>query len=209
MAIHSHAGHAHVPARTVLTAVVVTVLAAGVELGGAWIGGSLFLAADAVHLVAHLGIFGVLLIPTTRWHEQGEDVATMAVLTVVAFVAIGITITSIRDLLATPDEPPEPGFMLLALVGLSANMTAAYLFRNPAEKRWSFRAALAHELSDGALTIVGLVGALAIKLFAWHWVDPSLSLVIGLWLGVWAARLLARRIRVGREAWRLEDRHHE
>jgi cobalt-zinc-cadmium efflux system protein len=208
MAIQSHAGHAHVPARTVLTAVAVTVLAGGVELAGAWRGGSLFLAADAIHLVAHLGIFGVLLIPLARWHERGEDVAALAVLTVILLIAIGISVTSIRDVLA-PDEPPEPGFMLLALLGLSANMTTAYLFRNPAETRWSFRAALAHELSDGALTIAGLAGALMIKLFAWHWVDPGLSLVIGLWLGAWSLRLLVRRVRLGPEAWRLENGHLE
>ncbi len=202
-----HAGHAHVPARTVLTAIAVTVLAAGAELTGAWNARSLFLVADAVHLLAHLGIFGVLLIPIAQWHERGEDVATVTVLTVVLLIAVGVTAASVRGLVAAAEEPPEPAFFLLALLGLSANMITAYLFKNPAESRWSFRAALAHELSDGALTVVGLAGALAIKLFAWHWVDPSLSLVIGAWLGAWSIRLLARRVRLGREVWTLEDNH--
>ncbi len=202
--MHAHR-HAHIPPSTVLTAVAVTLLAAGVELAGSWRAGSLFLAADAVHLVAHLGIFGVLLIPMARWHEHGEDIATIGVLTLVLLVALGITYTSTRDLISPSNDPPEPAFMLLALVGLGANMTTAYLFKNPAETRWSFRAALAHELSDGALTVVGLAGALVISLFAWHWVDPSLSLVIGVWLGVWSMRLLQRRIRLGRGVWTLEE----
>jgi Co/Zn/Cd efflux system component len=92
--------------------------------------------------------------------------------------------------------------MLLSILGLGANTTMAYLFRDPAETQWSFRAAPAHELSDGALTVAGLRGALAIKLFSWPWVDPGLSLAIGVWLGAWAARLVAR---FGRTTWTLEE----
>ena len=122
-------------------------------------------------------------------------------------IAIGIMVASIRHMLGASDEPPDPGFMLLSLLGLGANMTTAYLFKSPAETRWSFRAALAHELSDGALTIAGLAGALAIKLFAWYWVDPSLSLVIAFWLGAWSARLLGRRLRLGRSVWTVDEGH--
>jgi len=203
--IHRPGGHAPIPPRTVLTALAVTLFAAGAELAGSWRGGSLFLAADAVHLVAHLGIFGVLLIPTVRWHEKGEDLATIAVLTVVLLVAVGITVSSLRALATTADPLPDPSFMLLSVLGLAANMITAYLFKTPAETHWSFRAALAHELSDGALTLAGLLGALAIALFSWHWVDPGLSLAIGIWLGGWATRLLARRLRFGPTVWALEE----
>jgi cobalt-zinc-cadmium efflux system protein len=204
-AIHRHGGHAHIPPGTVLAALGVTLVAAAVELVAAWHGSSRFLVADAVHLVAHLGIFGVLLIPTARWHESGEDMATITVLTFVLLIAVGITVSSLRALTAVPDGLPDPSFMLVALLGLGANMTTAYLFKDPAATRWSFRAALAHELSDGALTIAGLAGALCIRLFSWRWVDPGLSLAIGAWLGAWSTRLLARRFRQGRAGWMLEE----
>jgi Co/Zn/Cd efflux system component len=51
------------------------------------------------------------------------------------------------------------------------------------------------------------VGAVAIELFAWRWIDPGLSLLIGVWLGVWAGRLLARRVRFGHRAWAFEEPH--
>ena len=44
----------------------VTVLAAATELVGSARGNSLFLAADACHLLAHVGIFGVLA-PAQVW----------------------------------------------------------------------------------------------------------------------------------------------
>ncbi len=193
--------HLHVPVRTVFTALFVTLFAAGIELAGARKSGSLFLAADALHLVAHLGIFLVLLIPAATWHERGEDFVTNAVLMLVLLIALGIAWASVKELTVALHEPPRSSFMLLSLLGLGANLTTASLFRSPAKERWSFRAALAHELSDAALTVAGLLGALAIRLYGFRWVDPGLSFLIGLWLSFWSLRLLARRAFIGRVAW--------
>ena len=93
--------HAHISPRRVLIALTVTVLAAAVELVGSARGNTLFLAADACHLLAHVGIFGVLLIPTGQWHDRGEDVAATAVLTMVALIAVGYR-------LSVGPEPHQP-----------------------------------------------------------------------------------------------------
>lgn len=170
------------------------------ELAGSWRSGSLFLAADVAHLVAHVGIFLVLLIPVRRWHTRGEDITTNVVLLVVLLIATGIGWESLRALLVER-EPPPPAVMLLSLLGLAANVTTAYLFKYAAETRWSFRAAVAHELSDAMLTVAGLVGALSIALFGFRWVDPALSIAIAVWLALWATRLLARRVRLGPATW--------
>ncbi len=202
---HSHLHtHIHVPARTVLTAAALTSAAAAAEVLGSWRSGSLFLTADAVHLMAHLGIFVVLLIPTTRSHEQREDFAAIAVLGLVLLIALGILVDAVQKLLSAATEAPAASFMLLALLGLGANLATAYLFRDPAATRWSFRAALAHELADASVTIIALGGAVMIALFAWRWVDPALTLVVGLWLVVWAGRLLGRRALIGSSVWVLE-----
>jgi cobalt-zinc-cadmium efflux system protein len=202
---HSHVHtHVHVPARIVLTAAALTSTAAAAEVLGSLRSGSLFLTADALHLMAHLGIFVVLLIPTTRSHEQREDLAAIAVLGMVLFIALGIIADAVQKLLSAATEAPAPSFMLLALLGLGANLATAYLFRDPAATRWSFRAALAHELADASVTIIALVGAVAIALFAWRWIDPALTLVVGLWLVVWAGRLLGRRVLIGSSVWVLE-----
>jgi cobalt-zinc-cadmium efflux system protein len=193
--------HVHVSPARVLLALTVTVFAAAVEWLGSARGNTLFLAADASHLLAHVGIFGVLLIPAARWHDRGEDLATIAVLGAVGLIALAIAGASLHRLAYPPNEPVEPSFMLLSLLGLAANLTTAYVFTDPARVRWSFRAALAHELADGGLTVAGLLGALVIRLFGWTWIDPALSLAISLWLGAWSARLLVRRARLGAGVW--------
>lgn len=199
-----HGGHSHVPARRVLAAAGITLLAGAIELAGAWKGRSLFLVADAIHLLAHLAIFGILLIPPGHWHRRGEDITTLMVLGIILAIALGVEYASIRELVSPGSEAPEAAYMLLALVGLGANLATAYLIRKTAQERWSFRAALAHELSDGALTIVGLVGVPAIKFFGWSWVDPGLSLMIGVWLMGWSIRLLVQRVRGGPGVWTQE-----
>jgi cobalt-zinc-cadmium efflux system protein len=178
----------------------VTVAAATVELGGARLGHSLFLTADAVHLLAHVGIFAILLVPPAL-HPRGEDVATIAVLVLVAAIALAIAVDGARTLAAGAAEPPAPGMMLLSLLGLAANVVTAWLLTAPARRWWAFRAAIAHELSDGALTVAGLVGAAAIATLGWTWIDPALSLAVGCWLGWWALRLLGRRLRHGADVW--------
>jgi cobalt-zinc-cadmium efflux system protein len=196
--------HEHVSPRLVVTALAITVVAAAVELVGARRGNTLFLVADAFHLLAHVGIFIVLLVPTGRRHEWTEDLAATAILCMVAIIALGIAGTSIHRVISESTEPPEPLMMLLSLVGLAANLITAWLFADPAQRRWSFRAALAHELADGGLTVAGLVGAGLIAVLGWGWIDPTLSFAIALWLGAWSGRLLLRRIRLGSGVWALE-----
>jgi cobalt-zinc-cadmium efflux system protein len=199
--------HLHIPARRVLLAFGITLAAAAIEYLGARRSGSLFLVADAAHLVAHLGIFLVLLIPTKARHDRAEDFTTNVVLVLVLLIAIGIAWDALKALASGSREPPVPSSMLLSLLGLGANLTTAFLFKDPAEEHWSFRAALAHELSDAAMTVGGLVGALAIELFNLRWVDPGLSLGIAMWLTLWSLRLFWRRIRLGRVAWTEMRRH--
>ncbi len=192
--------HAHVSPRVVLTAAGLTIFAAAAEILGSRRSGSLFLTADAVHLVAHLGIFGVLLLPTTRAHERREDLAAVGVLVMVTVIACGI-LAEAAGRLRSAEDAPAPAFLLLSLLGLGANLATAYLFHDPARERWSFRAALAHELADASVTVFALIGAVAIACFAWTWVDPALTVLVGVWLILWAGRLLLRRLRLGPDVW--------
>jgi cobalt-zinc-cadmium efflux system protein len=182
------------PTRTVVLAASITLLAAGAELLGSWFGRSLFLVADAVHLLAHMGVYAALLIPSTAWNNRGEQLRTRLVLLVVMAIASGIIAAALRDLLTAPPAA-DPKAMALSLLGLCANVWTAWILRAPAQSQISFRAALVHELSDGAMTLVGLFGAVLIRFTGWRWVDPALAVGIGLWLLTWVGRMMAKRPR--------------
>ena len=203
MTLASPVADAPPTARRVVGALAVTLAAAAVELVAARSGGSLFLTADAVHLVAHTGIYAILLAPHSTRRGRREDLATIAILAVVALIGFSILVESLQALCGGQGAPPRPGLMLVSLAGLAANLVSAYLFLAPAGREWSFGAALAHELSDAALTVAALVGALAIHLWGVRWIDPLLSLAIGVWLTWWSLGLLQRRAVQGPAAWRL------
>ena len=168
----------------VLLAASLTMAASAIEIAVARIDGSLFLAADAGHLLAHLGIFVVLLV-----HARHEALAVRLVLAIVLAVAVAITSAAVRALLH-PTVPPPAGALLVSILGLGANLGTAWLFRGFGRTHLSFRVAIVHELSDGALTIIAFFGAAAIALFRWRWVDPALSLAVGVSLLAWAGRRL-------------------
>ena len=205
LAVHDH-GHEHVSSRRVVVALTITVIAALMELGGAAVGSTLFLVADACHLLAHVGIFFVLLIPAGPEHGRREDLATSVILGLIVLIALGIAWSAWRRIDGGSSEPVTPSLMLLSILGLAANLTTAWLFADPARTRWSFRAALAHELADGALTVVGIAGAGFIAAFGWMWVDPALSATIAGWLVGWSGRLLVKRLRHGPGVWALQLR---
>lgn len=197
----SPTAHEPAPARRVVGALLVTLAAAALEFAAARSGGSLFLTADAIHLVAHTAIYAILLVPHPARHGRREDIATIAILIVVGLIGLSITLESAQAFLDGPQAVPSPGVMLFSLAGLAANLLAGYFFWNPARRDCSFSAALAHELSDASLTVAGLVGALVVHLWAVRWIDPLLSLAIGVWLTGWALRRLARRARRGPTVW--------
>lgn len=193
--------HSHPPSSRVLAAAAVTAGASVVDIVASRAGRSLFLQADAVHLVAHLGIYVVLLLPARDpRHKEREDHRTIAVLTMVLVIAALIGVESFQEL-SRHGGSASPAVMTISLVGFGANLFSAWLFQRPARAHFSFRVAMAHEVSDASLTLVGLAGAGAIALFGWRWVDPALSIAIAAWLAFWATSLLVRRHRHGPSLW--------
>jgi len=170
----------------------VTIAAATIELHASYRGSSLFLASDALHLFAHVGIFAALLVPPGSLRGRGEGLATLGVVGSVLAIALLQAGSALRALLWGGSPPPAATTLLFSLVGLAANIASAAFLKAGADLRASFRAALAHELSDGALTIAALAGAVAIQLWGLGWVDPALCLATAISLATWCIRLLAR-----------------
>lgn len=189
----------------VVLAAAITLVAGLVEMAVARHAGSRFLQADAVHLLAHLAIFTILLLPAHGARAaRREDGAACAVLVIVLVLGAGMATDAIEGLLH-PSAPPAAAAMLVSLFGLGANLASAALLRGGSRRRMSFRAALTHELADGSLTVVALGGAVLIAYDHVTWVDPTLSLLIAGWLLSWAVRLLAHRWRHGWRVWRTAD----
>ncbi|MGB0113777.1 MAG: cation diffusion facilitator family transporter [Ilumatobacteraceae bacterium] len=110
-------------------------------------------------------------------------------------VAIWVLIEAARRL---GDEPEVLGVQMLvvALLGLAANIVAFLLLREGSKESINVEGAYLEVLADTVGSVGVIVAALMLELFGWAWIDPVVGALIGVWI-------LPRTWRLGRRAVRI------
>jgi cobalt-zinc-cadmium efflux system protein len=167
-----------------------------VEVAAGLFANSLALLTDAVHNVTD-----VLALALTWWalraatkpaysgktygyHRAGILVALVNA-TVLALIALAIFYDAYRRLLA----PPEVKANVLIGVGLVAvvvNLVTALLVRRGSEHDLNLRSAYVHLMGDVMSTIGAVAAGIVIRFTGLNWLDPLVSIFIGL-LILWNA----------------------
>lgn len=174
----------------VTAAFVVVQVIAGLKAG------SLALLSDAGHnftdaLALGLAAFGFYLqtkpandVKTYGYHRAGVLAAFVNALTLLLLAGF-IFWESYKRLLA-PHAVEEWIMLVIAGLGLAVNLAIMFGLRREKETDINIRAAWAHMMGDALGSVAIIVGAAVIHYTAWYWVDPVLSILIGL-LIVWTA----------------------
>lgn len=184
-------------------ALLITVVVLAVEFAGGWISGSLALLADAAHLFADvaaltLAYAGVVLSERapTRRHTFGlaraEVLAAFVNAQLLVVASAGILFEAWRRF----RQPPviQTGLMLVvAAIGLTANLFAAGLLHGGRRGSLSLRAAYWEVMTDALGSVAVIVGAVVISQTGWYGLDALLS-------GAIALLILPRGIGILREA---------
>jgi cobalt-zinc-cadmium efflux system protein len=68
------------------------------------------------------------------------------------------------------------------MVGLIANVLAVALLRKDSKKSINVKAAYVHLIGDSLSSVVVIIAAVAIQLFEIFWLDPLITVAIGLYL---------------------------
>lgn len=196
--------HKHAAAEgRILAALLLTLASMVLEVVGGILAGSLALLSDAGHMLADTGALFLALIaqrvasrPRTALRTYGSRRAE----TLAAFVngiALGMTAVWIflEAIERWQNPPPVNGGVLLviATIGLVANLLAAWVLSSPgSERNANTRAALAHVLSDAAGSVAALLAGVCVLFLGWPRADPAVSLGLSV-LILWSAwRLLLR-----------------
>jgi cobalt-zinc-cadmium efflux system protein len=197
-----HPAHRHGPAeaqRRLRIALAISVATGVLELAGGLVTGSLALLADAGHvlldggaLLMALGAVWVAQRPhSLRWtygfHRVEVFVASINGLLLLVLAAV-IALHAIRRIGEEP-EVEGGGLLVVALVGLLANVLALYVLRDPGQSV-NVRAARLHVLSDLGGSVAAVTAGLVITLTGWTRIDPILSLAIVALVSYGAVRLL-------------------
>lgn len=192
--------------RRLLFAIALTALTLVAEvIGGIW-SNSLALLSDAGHVF--LDLFALLLSlgaiklaaqpPNVRhsfgWHRAEVLAALINGLTVL-LMAVLILYEGGRRLV-TPEEVKTLPMLVIAVLGLVANLLAARGLHGHSHDDLNVRSAFLHVLGDAAASVGVIAGALVMTFTGWYQVDALISIAIGLLILAGAGRVLRDAVHI-------------
>jgi cobalt-zinc-cadmium efflux system protein len=207
-------GHSHTAVRSgerhkgrLATAFVVLAVFMVVELVAGLATRSLALLSDAGHMLTDVVGLGMAL-AAIQLASRGSDrrhrtfglyrleiLAALANAVLLTGVAVYVLVEAARRL----DDPAEVlgvPMLVVAVLGLAANLVAFGLLRSGAKESLNVEGAYLEVLADTVGSVGVIVGAIVIQVTGWSWVDPVVGVAIALWIVPRALRLGAQAARI-------------
>ncbi|RKN51012.1 cation diffusion facilitator family transporter [Micromonospora endolithica] len=170
--------------------------------------GSLALLSDAGHMFTDVLGIGMALAAITATRRRSTDpqrtfglyrlevLAALANAVLLSGVAVYVLVEALRRFGDPPEVSTGPMVVVVATLGLLANLVAFGLLRSGAKENINLQGAYLEVLGDllGSLGVIG--AALLISVTDWWWVDPLVAVAIGVFI-------LPRTWRLGRAALRI------
>jgi cobalt-zinc-cadmium efflux system protein len=186
--------------------IAITSLTLVAELVGGILTGSLALLSDAAHVfldILALALSYVAIRLASRAPSETHTYGFHRMKVVAAFIngatLVVVAIEIFREAVirfGNPQSVIAGPMLVVAVIGLAANLIVALVLGRHEHDDLNTRAAFLHVLGD-ALSSVGVIVAGLIILFTgWTWVDPAVSILIGLILLSGAWRVLKEAIHI-------------
>lgn len=177
-----------------------------VEFAGGILTGSLALVSDAGHMFTHFFALGISYfairiasLPVAPEKSFGWFRAEiLAAFVNGLFLGLATLVIAYEAVVRffRPVEIAGAEMLALAVLGLAVNLISAGLLWGASRGDLNVRSAFFHMLGDTLSSVGVVIGAVVIMMTGHVWVDPLLSLVIALVIGVWSYRLLAQSVRI-------------
>jgi len=187
--------------RRIQLALLLTVVAASVELIGGLLSNSLALLSDAGHMGTDVVAFALALwtirtatYPHTYRYTYGYHRAEIlgAFVNGVALGSVSLTIIAeaIQRLL-TPLKPNADLALGIALLGFGVNSLVLIVMRSYSASSLGARGAFAHALSDSFTSLGAIIGNLLVKITGFAYFDGLLALAMGVGMAYYSVRLIS------------------
>jgi len=208
--------------RFILSIALTSLILVAELTGGIW-SGSLALLSDAAHVFSDIFALGLSYFalrlaarpPDDRhsygWH-RAEVIAAFINGVSLLVIAIGIWVEAIERW-RSPVEIKSLEMMVIAAIGLAVNIIVALILgghdhghdhnhvhdhvnSKKAERNLNVHSAYLHVLGDLISSVGVIVAALLIRLTGARWIDPFISILIGVIILVSAYRVLRRSLHI-------------
>ncbi len=201
---HTH-GHGHEIGRTargsLKAALIITAIFLVAEFVGALYTNSLALLADAGHMLTDVAALGLSFFAIRMSSRRATPRKTYGFYRVEILAAllnglflILIAIYIFYEAYQRLSDPPQvkAGWMLvIAAVGLLANLASAYLLFGKHRESLNVRGAFFHVLSDAIGSVGAIVAGMAILVGGYQIADPLISMLVAV-LILWSSWILIR-----------------
>lgn len=204
--VHSHSAPTDAPLRALLIVLGVTGTVFFAELIGGLITGSVALLADAMHMLSDAAglIIAVVAIfigrrsataQATFGYRRVEVLAALVNAVTVLGISAWIVVEAFQRL-SEPVEIMAGPMMIVAVIGLLANIISAWILNRQREHSVNVQGAFLHVLADMLGSVAVLVAGGVIILTGWQYADVIASLVIAALVLPRAWQLMMQALRI-------------
>ncbi len=189
MSEHEHQHNLQTGSKGLLIALIITIVMMVAEVAGGFLSNSLALLGDAGHMFTDVFSLGLSLFAFTMARRPPNSTKTygyhrmevMAALTngaLLIIISIAIFYEAYRRF-ASPPEIKGPIMLIIASIGLIANLAGIYVLKGTHTDNLNIRSAFLHIVGDTLSSVGVIVGGILIIVKHWYFVDPLISILIG------------------------------
>lgn len=175
-----------------LAATVLNIIISVAEIAGGLISNSLSLISDALHNLSDgLAIFIAWIAnmiskkPSDSKRTFGYKRIEILAAFFNALILIAVSLYLFYEaFLRIIDPEPVKGLIMLvvATIGLLANLAAVFLLHADSKQNLNVKAAYLHLIGDTLTSVAVIVGGILIYFFEIFWIDPIITILIGLYI---------------------------
>lgn len=218
MALHLHSPGAHMETnhsfranrRALLIAMGVTAGIMLLEAVGGFIANSLALLSDAGHMLTDVLALGLSLVALQFTAKPASSTKTYGFyrMEILAALVNGSSLLLICAFILfeaykrfkVPEAVDTPSMLIVASIGLGANLAAAFVMVGRSRESLNLRGAYLHILGDALSSLGVIVGGLIIMFTGWQIVDPIISVLICIVILKGSFRLVRESVHILLEA---------
>ncbi len=193
-------GHKRRERRRLVISLIITGAMMVVELVGGILSNSLALVSDAAHMATHLvalavTYFAIVIAARPAPIERSYGFFRMEILAAFTngLILLGATVYILYEAavrLITPGAIATTEMFIVAAAGLLVNLVSVFLLAGAGKHDLNVRSAVLHMLGDTFSSVAVVAGAVVIYYTGWLRVDPALSALIAVLIGIWSIQLL-------------------
>lgn len=184
--------HQDIKGKRLLWATLLNFLIATVEVIGGIFSNSLALISDALHNIGD-GIAVLLAYIANRvgnrpsnerktfGYKRIEILAALLNAIILIVTSLYLFYEAIQRLIA-PEPVKGMTMLVVAVIGLLANLAAVWMLHRDSSRNINVKAAYLHLIADTLSSVAVIIGALLIYYYEIYWIDPVITILIGLFI---------------------------